>query len=92
MSEEAQDGLLDMKKHLEELRSLAEERGIDVTGEMLELDVARRKADAAPILTGIAYQSDTAGLPGGPGRVDGQDCGHRTDPGRPAQPPFIPAA
>jgi len=38
MSEEAQDGLLDMKKHLEELRSLAEERGIDVTGEMLELE------------------------------------------------------
>ena len=38
MSEEAQDGLLDMRKHLEELRSLAEERGIDVSGEMLELE------------------------------------------------------
>ena len=38
MSEEAQDGLLDMRKHLEELRSLAAERGIDVTGEMLELE------------------------------------------------------
>jgi acetyl-CoA carboxylase carboxyl transferase subunit alpha len=47
MSEEAQEGLLDMKKHLEELRTLAEERGIDVSGEMLELE--KRIENSEPV-------------------------------------------
>ena len=47
MSEEAQEGLLDMKKHLEELRTLAEERGIDVSGEMRELE--KRIENSEPV-------------------------------------------
>ena len=47
MSEEAQEGLLDMKKHLEELRSLARERGIDVSDEMLELE--KRIENSEPV-------------------------------------------
>jgi acetyl-CoA carboxylase carboxyl transferase subunit alpha len=46
MNEEAQEGRLDMKKHLEELRTLAEERGIDVGDEMRELE--RRIASSEP--------------------------------------------
>jgi acetyl-CoA carboxylase carboxyl transferase subunit alpha len=47
MSEEAPEGLLDMKKHLEELRTLAKERGIDVSGEMLELE--KRIENSEPV-------------------------------------------
>jgi acetyl-CoA carboxylase carboxyl transferase subunit alpha len=45
MSKEAQESLADMKRHLEELRTLAAERGIDVSGEMRELE---RRIDAVP--------------------------------------------
>ncbi len=47
MSEKAQAGQSDMKKHLEELRTLAQERGIDVSGEMLELE--RRIDNSEPV-------------------------------------------
>lgn len=47
MSGEAHEDLSDMKKHLAELRSLAEQRGIDVSGEMLELE--RRIEDSEPV-------------------------------------------
>jgi acetyl-CoA carboxylase carboxyl transferase subunit alpha len=46
MSQEAHEGLQSMKKHLEDLRTLAEERGIDVSGEMRELE--RRIEDSKP--------------------------------------------
>jgi len=46
MSQEAQDNLQSMKKHLDELRTLAERRGIDVSGEMRELQ--RRIEDTEP--------------------------------------------
>ena len=47
MNGEAPEGLSDMKRHLEELRSLAEQRGIDVSGEMQELE--RRIESSAPL-------------------------------------------
>ncbi|MBT8461993.1 MAG: acetyl-CoA carboxylase carboxyltransferase subunit alpha [Gemmatimonadetes bacterium] len=47
MSETTQAGQSEMKKHLEELRTLAQERGIDVSGEMLELE--RRIENSEPV-------------------------------------------
>jgi len=47
MNGEAPEGLSDMKRHLEELRSLAEKRGIDVSDEMQELE--RRIEGSAPL-------------------------------------------
>ena len=46
MSQEAHEGLQSMKKHLADLRTLAAERGIDVTGEMRELE--KRIENARP--------------------------------------------
>ena len=46
MSQEAHEGLQSMKKHLEDLRTLAAERGIDVSGEMRELE--RRIENSKP--------------------------------------------
>jgi len=46
MSKEAHESLADMKRHLEELRTLAADRGIDVTGEMREME---RRIDAVPV-------------------------------------------
>lgn len=46
MSQEAHEGLQSMKKHLEDLRTLAAERGIDLTGEMRELE--KRIENARP--------------------------------------------
>jgi acetyl-CoA carboxylase carboxyl transferase subunit alpha len=47
MSGEAHEDLSDMKKHLAELRNLAKQRGIDVSGEMLELE--KRIEDSEPV-------------------------------------------
>jgi acetyl-CoA carboxylase carboxyl transferase subunit alpha len=46
MSQETHEGLQSMKKHLEDLRTLAAERGIDVNGEMRELE--KRIENAKP--------------------------------------------
>jgi acetyl-CoA carboxylase carboxyl transferase subunit alpha len=46
MTKEANESLSDMKRHLDELRSLAAERGIDVTGEMREL---QKRIEAEPV-------------------------------------------
>jgi len=47
MSAEVHEDLSDMKKHLAELRTLAEQRGIDVSGEMRELE--RRIENSEPV-------------------------------------------
>jgi acetyl-CoA carboxylase carboxyl transferase subunit alpha len=47
MSQEASEGLQSMKKHLEDLRTLAAERGIDVSGETRELE--RRIENSEPV-------------------------------------------
>jgi acetyl-CoA carboxylase carboxyl transferase subunit alpha len=46
MSKEAHEDLESMKRHLDELRSIAAERGIDVSGEMREL---QRRIEAEPV-------------------------------------------
>jgi acetyl-CoA carboxylase carboxyl transferase subunit alpha len=47
MNGEAREGLSDMEKHLAELGALAEQRGIDVSGEMRELE--RRIESSEPV-------------------------------------------
>ncbi|MDP2470666.1 MAG: acetyl-CoA carboxylase carboxyltransferase subunit alpha [Candidatus Palauibacterales bacterium] len=49
MSEETQQDRSDMKKHLAELRTLAEERGIDVSGEMRELERRIENSEPKPL-------------------------------------------
>ncbi len=61
-------------------------------GELLELLVARREACAPPTPPDIDEQSDAAGLPDGPSRVDRQDCGHRPVLRLPSPLRLIPAA
>jgi acetyl-CoA carboxylase carboxyl transferase subunit alpha len=46
MTKEENESLSDMKRHLDELRSLAAERGIDVSGEMREL---QKRIEAEPV-------------------------------------------
>lgn len=49
MSGEAHEAVSDMQKHLSELRTLAEQRGIDVSGEMLELEKRIENSEPAAL-------------------------------------------
>lgn len=49
MNIDGREGLSDMRKHLEELRSLAERQGIDVSDEMQELERRIENSESVPL-------------------------------------------